>query len=415
MQISSKQAEYIVNATHKYNGRIAARRCGKTYLDIAYTIPSRILERKGKDGSIVLCGVAQSTLNRNILDPMRARYGSDLVSDIRHSDSTVKIFGEKCDIICAENARQVSKFRGTTIKYLYVDELVDVNKEVFDTAKASLSLPYSVCDFTGNPKFPGHWAYDFIYNSSSDVYCQSLTLYDNPFLDPVILRDIENDYRGSVLFDRYVLGEWKAAEGVIYKLFADDTESYLTDKLDPAELIYVSIGLDYGASKGKTAFIATGFTLGYKKCYILDEYVIDKTDNPEILYSSFRDFYLRVKASYGKAQFLYADWGGLGSILTGGLEKYARRNGYVISIRDCEKGEIIDRINLMSLLFAQNRIFILHKCKQTIQALKSAVWSDKKQDTRLDNNDLTADINDAVEYAVFPFSEYLIKTQGVSR
>lgn len=34
MIISEKQKEYINNANHRYNIKIGARRCGKTYLDI---------------------------------------------------------------------------------------------------------------------------------------------------------------------------------------------------------------------------------------------------------------------------------------------------------------------------------------------------------------------------------------------
>jgi len=50
MIITNKQKEFIKNASHRYNLKIGARRCGKTYLDILYTIPARILEGKGKEG-----------------------------------------------------------------------------------------------------------------------------------------------------------------------------------------------------------------------------------------------------------------------------------------------------------------------------------------------------------------------------
>ena len=47
---SPKQDEFIRNATHRFNLKVGARRCGKTYLDNLWTIPTRILERSGKDG-----------------------------------------------------------------------------------------------------------------------------------------------------------------------------------------------------------------------------------------------------------------------------------------------------------------------------------------------------------------------------
>ena len=50
MLLSDKQKEFIKNANQRYNIKTGATRSGKTYLDILYTIPSRIRERSGKDG-----------------------------------------------------------------------------------------------------------------------------------------------------------------------------------------------------------------------------------------------------------------------------------------------------------------------------------------------------------------------------
>ena len=46
VEISRKQAEYIKKATHRWNGKIGATQCGKTYIDTLYVIPQRIIERK---------------------------------------------------------------------------------------------------------------------------------------------------------------------------------------------------------------------------------------------------------------------------------------------------------------------------------------------------------------------------------
>ena len=62
MILTDKQKEFIINATHRYNIKIGARRCGKTYLDILYMIPNRIIERKGKDGLTVIPLVSMEQL-----------------------------------------------------------------------------------------------------------------------------------------------------------------------------------------------------------------------------------------------------------------------------------------------------------------------------------------------------------------
>ena len=48
MQLSKKQNEYIVNATHRWNIKSGAVRSGKSYVDTAFVVPFRIRERTGK-------------------------------------------------------------------------------------------------------------------------------------------------------------------------------------------------------------------------------------------------------------------------------------------------------------------------------------------------------------------------------
>ena len=48
MQLSKKQNEYILHATHRWNIKSGAVRSGKSFVDTAYIVPFRIRERKGK-------------------------------------------------------------------------------------------------------------------------------------------------------------------------------------------------------------------------------------------------------------------------------------------------------------------------------------------------------------------------------
>lgn len=54
MQLSKKQNEYIVNATHRWNIKSGAVRSGKSYVDTAFVVPFRIRERTGKPGLNVI-------------------------------------------------------------------------------------------------------------------------------------------------------------------------------------------------------------------------------------------------------------------------------------------------------------------------------------------------------------------------
>ena len=93
MPLTRMQQEYLRNCTHRYNVKCGATGSGKSYLDIAVTIPQRILAAKG-EGLLVMIGNTRSTLERNILEPMRALYTPDVVGSIR-ADNTAIIFGRK--------------------------------------------------------------------------------------------------------------------------------------------------------------------------------------------------------------------------------------------------------------------------------------------------------------------------------
>ena len=82
MLLSPKQIEFVRNAHHRWNFKGGATRSGKTYLDFKWVIPLRIRERIGKDGLVVILGVTKSTIERNVLEPMRNIYGADLVGTI---------------------------------------------------------------------------------------------------------------------------------------------------------------------------------------------------------------------------------------------------------------------------------------------------------------------------------------------
>ena len=86
-----KQKEYGLNANHRWNVKIGAVRSGKTFQDKEDISPRRIRERIGKDGLVVLIGVTKSTIERNVLRPMRDKFGSGLVGTI-NNENKVRLF-----------------------------------------------------------------------------------------------------------------------------------------------------------------------------------------------------------------------------------------------------------------------------------------------------------------------------------
>ena len=353
---SEKQQEFLNNANRRWNIKTGATRSGKTYLDY-YVIPKRIRSVAGEQGLTVLLGNTKGTLQRNIIEPLQNIWGTELVSDIK-SDNTAFLFGEKTYCLGADNIKHVNKIRGASFKYCYGDEVATWNQEVFNMLKSRLDKPYSKFDGTCNPEGPTHWFKQFL-DSDADIYQQKYTLYDNPFLDPIFLHNLEQEYQGTVFFDRYILGEWKAAEGSIYRLFADKTEQFITNEIKE-KLMFISFGIDYGAGASKIKFVATGITYNFQKVYILDEYDLKEIYDPEQIYEHFILFWKRVYEKYGMGQYCFADYGALGNVITLGLIRKCQKDGIPIKIMDCKKGLINDRIFLSSKLMAQGRLQILN-------------------------------------------------------
>lgn len=239
MLLSQKQLEFARYANHRWNFKGGATRSGKTYLDFKWIIPLRIRERAGKDGIAVILGVTKSTIERNVLEPMRNLYGDKLVGTIS-SDNTAWIFGEKCYCLGAEKVSQASKIRGASIKYCYGDEVADWSEEVFALLKSRLDKEYSCFDGTYNPQYPNHWLKRFL-DSGADIFSQVYTIDDNPFLPPSFVENLKKEYAGTVFYDRYILGKWTLAEGLVYPMFGD---SCIVQDIPDTGDYYISI--DYG-------------------------------------------------------------------------------------------------------------------------------------------------------------------------
>lgn len=233
IRLTEKQAEYVRSAHRRWNFAVGAVRSGKSHLAVRHTIPDRVLRGAGLKGINLILGVSKESIERNVLTPMRELWGDRMVGDI-NSRNWCTVFGEKVYCIGAEKVSQVSKIRGSEVKFCYVDEICDLHPEVFEMLKSRLSLGYSECHAACNPAGPQHFVKKFVDSAGSegiDLFYQHYTIYDNPFLPPEYVRSLEAEYRGTVYFKRYIEGLWAQAEGMIYPMF----ESAMEPRWSPPE------------------------------------------------------------------------------------------------------------------------------------------------------------------------------------
>lgn len=399
---SPKQKEFIRKAHARWNVKSGRVRSGKSYEDISYQIIAEIRARTGLDGLNVIIGVSKSTIERNVLKPMREIYTEALVGTI-NSNNIAIIAGEEVYCLGGEKVSQVAKIQGASIKYCYGDEVAKWNKEVFEMLKSRLDKAYSRFDGSCNPEDPNHWLKKFIDNEDLDIYVQEYTIFDNPFLPKEFVDNLCKEYAGTIYYDRLILGKWVRAEGAIYKTFANNPSAFYLSEIP--KLVKINIGVDFGGNGSKHSFTATGFGIGYTTIIPLEAQRITPT-TPNELDQAFVDFVKLVVNKY--KQYLVgpitikANCDSAEQVLIRGLTVAAKRNALPVRIDNAIKMSIKDRIMLVLRMMGLGIFKITPWCTPLIEALQSAVYDDRDghQEERLDNGSTPIDDLDSFEYSI---------------
>lgn len=408
---TDKQREYMQKANHRWNFKVGAVRSGKTFQDKEDLIPRRIRERTGKDGLCVLMGVTKSTLERNVLRPMRDKFGDKLVGNI-NNENKVMLFGEECYALGAEKVNQVSKIQGASFKYLYGDEVAKWSQEVFGMVKSRLDQDYSRFDGTCNPESETHWLKDFL-DSDADIYIQHYTIDDNDFLSETFKENLKKEYFGTVLYDRYILGKWVNAEGLIYKKFANNPERYGMDYqcelktingkqkwVDNLPLGETIIGIDYGGTKSGQAFVCTRIAYDYTKVVTMASVrITDELDSKQLLEKQMEFIEYCRNKFHCNIDYVYPD--NEESVHIRSLDNAIRERGWNTTVRGSRKYPVNDRIEAQNKMLAFDIWKYLNgECDSLVKAMKTAMWDDNKlEDTRLDDFSTDIDSMDAYEYS----------------
>lgn len=414
--LNPKQLTFLKNDDRRINLLTGSVRSGKTYISLLKW--ALFVGDMPLNVDFLMTGKTLTALKRNCLGLLQDLVGtSNFTFSI--SQKSAKLFGHTVWLEGANDDRAEAKIRGMTLGGAYVDELTQVPVDFYQMLLSRLSVKNAKLYATTNPDTPNHWVKaNIIDNDEIDKKVWNFTLDDNVILkneNEEYFEQLKKEYQsmGGVFYERFILGRWVNAEGLIYRQFANNKEMFIRDEAvdennNPINFLIITIGLDYGASRSSTSLICNGITPYFKEVWALDEMKIEGVYAPEELYKHFEEFYNRIVAKYGKVSSSFADWGGLGQTFTFGLNRYLQQHGIPLQVQDCIKGQIIDRISMDLTLFARGKRKILKKCKYLIAAYEQAVWNEDKENERLD--DFTSDIDslDANEYSYFAYYDKLM-------
>ena len=412
--ISAKQKKILAYPYSKYDALICdgAVRSGKTsimmWAYVRWAMENFSCQRFG------VCGRTVDSCTKNIIVPFTAmslakeRYivrwrRGDKVMEVRRGAVTnyFEVFGGK-------DEASYTLIQGRTLAGVLLDEVVLMPRSFVEQALARCSVDGARLWFSCNPGSPHHWFYQEWIKRSRERNALYLhfEMTDNPGLSKRTLERYENMYAG-IFYDRYVRGLWVAAEGIVYKDFANDTEKYLIgDPLEWAKqngtsFSIISIGVDFGGTKSATKFQATGITKNFRVVALEEEYIKNEEIDPDALNRRFATFCQLITSKYGYSQ-TRAD--SAETVLIRGLDHTAQKLRLGTQVKNALKMQITDRIRLVVLLMKQGRFKVSRNCPHLIDALQSAIYDpDKFEDERLDDGTSDIDSLDAFEYSIEPY------------
>lgn len=217
-------------------------RSGKTWISLVLwafwvaTMP--------KDGNYLMVAKTLTSLRRNCLDLLQDLVGTNNFNYSLSKKEAI-LFGRLVYLEGVNDARAESKIRGMTLQGAYCDELTLFTEDFFSMLLSRLSSKNAKLIATTNPDSPYHWLMDKYINRKGelDMLVLNFLIDDNPYLDPEYVANLKKEYTG-VFYDRFILGLWVVAEGLIYPEAAEGKYNVPFD----ANRKYTSyiVSIDYG-------------------------------------------------------------------------------------------------------------------------------------------------------------------------
>lgn len=228
--ISDKQKKILAFPYSDYDVLICdgAVRSGKTSIMMWAFVKWAMDNFSGQRFGI--CGKTVDSASKNIVVPFtsmslaKERYvlrwrRSDKILEVRRGAVTnlFEVFGGK-------DESSFTLIQGRTLAGVLLDEVVLMPRSFVEQAMTRCSVDGAKMWFSCNPGSPTHWFYtEWIqrHKERNALYLH-FKMTDNPGLSAKTLARYESMFSG-VFYQRYILGLWVLAEGIIYPMFGEST------------------------------------------------------------------------------------------------------------------------------------------------------------------------------------------------
>jgi len=327
---------------------------------------------KFKGSNFIVAGRTVGALKRNVVKPMLSIIrGMGWSYKYNRSEGFIEIGTNTYYLFGASTESSQDVIQGLTATGCYADEVALFPRSFVEQMVGRCSVECSKLWFNCNPSYPSHFfKTEWIdLAEEKNLLCLKFTMEDNPSLSKTIRERYERMYTG-VFYDRYILGLWTQAEGLIYPNYKDALEQMFYE-----EPIKYCVSIDYGT---QNAFHALLHAFDGNTWHVIDEY----------RYSGREQGHQKTDADYIQDMKEFIPACELNVIIDPSATSFCaamRRAGYRVIEADNQVG---DGLRHTATCLSCGRLKIGDNCKYLIEELAGYVWDEKKSnDVPLKEND----------------------------
>lgn len=380
MPISRKQKQIMAFPFTSYDALICdgAIRSGKTVFMTLSFIDDAM--RRYNNQRFGICGKTVDSTVKNIIMPYLGLTRTKKLYKVqwRRSDKLLIVTkGSRQNIFEVFGGKDEASFmliQGRTLAGVLFDEVALQPKSFVEQALARCSVEGSRFWFNCNPESPQHWFYqDWIKNAKQkNAYHLHFELEDNPSLSEKIISRYKSMYTG-VFYDRYILGKWCVAEGLVY----DFSEDNITDEQPKGAEYYLSI--DYGTLN---PFSCGLWSVTGNKAVRIKEYYYNGREGKQLTDEEYCQSLISFTAGY-EIKRVIIDPSAASFIAA------MRKKGFHVQKAD---NNVLDGIRRTAVCLSDGRIKIHRSCVDSIREFGLYRWDEKATaDTVIKENDHAMD------------------------
>ena len=321
-----------------------------------------------------VCGKTVDSAIKNIITPLlgmtlaKEQYAlqwrrADKVLTVRRG-SVVNYF----EIFGGRDESSFALIQGRTLAGVLLDEVALMPRSFVEQALTRCSVEGAKMWFSCNPESPQHWFYtDWIQKADErNAMYLHFEMRDNPSLSGKVLARYEALFTG-VFYQRYILGLWVLAEGLIYPQFG---ENCIVDEL-PEKSGELFISCDYGTLN---PFAANLWHWDGERATCIAEYYYSGRDTQAA--KTDEEYYAMIERLAGDRPIRSVI---IDPSAASFIEVVRRHHKYTVRKA---KNDVLPGILTTSRYLQDGTIKIHRSCKDTIREFGLYRWDDKASEDR---------------------------------